>query len=140
MLYFWIILLILVILVPIAIRTYALRPGAVRRWRRSVQEPLSEYELAFLFHWQARNLALFVIFAVTGVADAILTGLRLLGGSTPMILWFIFVLLGITGLVHHFLARCPRCSMHIGIQGNLLLPERCHRCRVAFRRSSTTVE
>lgn len=129
---FWILLLILVIVAPLLGRAYALRPGAVRRWRRNPPKPLSDSEITRLRRWQTRNILLFVFFAVIGIADAILTGLRVLNGSLAIIVWFVFILLGITSMGHHFHTRCPNCGMLIGVQGNLLLPKKCQRCRVGF--------
>ena len=44
MLQFWILLIVLVIAAPLLARAYAMRPGAVRRWRRNapVMETVSE--------------------------------------------------------------------------------------------------
>lgn len=116
-------------------RWFELRPWARRAWQRRAQAPLGEAELRALYAWERRNLAWFIAFAVVGAADAVLTALRWLSGSPAMILWLVFVLLGVAGLAHHFSGRCPRCQMRLGVQSNLLLPQRCARCRVELRRS-----
>jgi hypothetical protein len=134
--YFWAVLLVAVIALPVGLRLIAMRPWEVRKWRRSQQPALKRADLKRLSDWQTRNLVLFITCAVVGVVDAVVLGLGLLEGSLRSILWGIFILSGVVGLMNHFSMRCPRCSMLVGLQSNLLLPENCKRCRVAFQPKS----
>jgi hypothetical protein len=130
---FWIVLIMVLTLLPIAVRAFALRPGAVRRWRAGEQPPLAGSQLADLAWWQKMNIALFVLFLLAFVASLMVSLYHLLPLGATQVLFAMYIGLGLSGLVHHFTTRCPRCKMNIGVQTSLVLPERCERCQVKLR-------
>lgn len=63
-----------------------------------------------------------------------------LASSVPeqawIVRWVVFLILPaivIGGVVLQFSVRCPRCSMLLGLQSNLGLPDVCERCGVPLR-------
>ena len=128
-----IVLLLIVLLAPQALRAYSLRSAALRRWRRTPPQPLTKDTLAELAWWQTWNITLLVVFLLFFIAALIVSWFRLLPLTGIQLIIAVYIAFGLGGLLHHFSRRCPRCGMNIGVQSSLLLPERCERCNVVFR-------
>lgn len=128
-----IVLLLIILLAPQALRAYSLRSAALRRWRNASVQPLPADVLAELAWWQTWNITLFVVFLLCFVAALLVSWFHLLPLTGIQLIIAVYIAFGLGGLLHHFSRRCPRCGMSIGVQSSLLLPERCERCQVNFK-------
>ncbi len=125
--------LLLILFGPQALRLWYLRASALRRWRASPPQPLKRDVLAELSWWQTWNVFLFIAFLLLFVAALLVSWFHLLPITGIQLIIAVYVALGLSGLLHHFTRRCPHCGMNIGVQSSLLLPERCERCQVNFK-------
>ena len=126
---------VIAILVIRGMRKRALTDEEKERWAKSRPAPVPAAELDRLLRWQ-RNMrlvaisTLFYLGAMVGFASA-------LPPEAMLLRWVAFLILPalvIGGVVLQFSVRCPRCSMHLGLQTSLGLPETCERCGAALRK------
>ena len=124
------------VLVPfllVGLRRYALRPAATARWKQTPPAPLTAGALCQLAAWQRHNLLLFAAFVVLGLGGGLLSWTGLAKNGMGLIVFAVFLLVGLLGLAHHFSAKCTRCGLCIGVQNSLVLPCTCLRCGVTLR-------
>jgi hypothetical protein len=116
-------------------RRRALSADEIARWKQGHPAPLSAADLERLQRWQ-RNMrivavgTLFYVGVMVGFASA-------LPEEAMVLRWIAFLILPamiVAGVVLQFSVRCPRCSMHIGLQTSLGVPQTCERCGVPFRK------
>ncbi|NLB06769.1 MAG: hypothetical protein GX835_07375 [Desulfobulbaceae bacterium] len=115
------------------LRRYALRPAATDRWEQTPPAPLTAGALLQLAAWQRLNLLLFAAFVVLGLGGGLRSWTGLAKNGMGLIVFAVFLLVGLLGLAHHFSAKCPRCGLRIGVQNSLVLPCTCLRCGVTLR-------
>lgn len=116
-------------------RRRALSAEEIARWRQTRPGPLTAADLERLQRWQRsmRVVAvatLFYVGVMVGFASA-------LPEEAMILRWIAFLILPamiVAGVVLQFSVRCPRCSMHLGLQTSLGVPENCERCGVSLRR------
>ena len=117
----------------VGLRRYALRPAATARWKQTPPAPLTAGALLQLAAWQRLNLLLFAAFVVLGLGGGLLSWTGLAKNGMGLIVFAVFLLVGLLGLAHHFSAKCPRCGLRIGVQNSLVLACICLRCGVTLR-------
>ncbi len=118
--------------VVLIFRQICLRPSKLLKWRNLELAPLNDTEILKLHRWQKLDLILFFSFVSMGIISAVLTWTKVVSDQVSYILYCCFLLIGFSGLFHHFLRKCPRCKMNLGIQRNLLLPKYCLRCSADY--------
>ena len=124
------------VLVPfllVGLRRYALRPAATARWKQAPPAPLTGGALWQLAGWQRHNLLLFAAFVILVLGGGLIHWTGLAKNGMGLIVFAVFLLVGLLGLAHHFSAKCPRCGLRIGVQNSLVLPCICLRCGVTLR-------
>jgi hypothetical protein len=87
---------------------------------------------------QRRQRQLVLAFAAALALFAFLLTVDLTVGIPPGATPYAYVSLGLLASAAawvQFSAKCPNCGARIGFQSRLILPERCARCGVSFRRS-----
>jgi hypothetical protein len=117
------------------LRKRTLSAEEIARWGKARQVALQPAELERLRRWQ-RNMRI--------IALATLFYLGMMVGLTSslpeearIVRWIAFLILPamvVAGMALQFSVRCPRCSMHLGLQTSLGLPEKCERCGVSLRK------
>lgn len=116
-------------------RRRALSAEQVSRWRQGRPAPLTSADFDRLMRWQRRMRivamsTLFYVGVMVGFASA-------LPEEAMLLRWIAFLILPamiVSGVALQFSARCPRCSMHLGLQTSLGVPTTCERCGVALRK------
>jgi len=116
-------------------RRSALSAEEIARWRQTRPGPLPVADLERLQRWQRsmRVVAvatLFYVGVMVGFASA-------LPAEAMILRWIAFLILPamvVAGVALQFSVRCPRCSMHLGLQTSLGVPESCERCGVSLRK------
>ena len=119
----------------VGLRRYALRPAATARWKQTPPAPLTAGALCQLAAWQRHNLLLFAGFVVLGLGGGLLSWTGLAKNGMGLIVFAVFLLVGLRGLAHHSSAKCLRCGLRIGVQNSLMLPCTCLRCGVTLRQA-----
>jgi hypothetical protein len=114
-------------------RLVYLLPPYAKRWWGKVQSPLTERERERLHIWELRTVTWLILFILLWVLLAYLVWTERLDNTTAVGYANLVLIFGLSGLIHHFWAFCPRCKMNIGVQTALLLPKRCRRCKVALK-------
>jgi hypothetical protein len=117
------------------LRKRALSAEEISRWAKARPAPLAAADLERLQRWQRimRIVAIATLFylgMMVGFASA-------LPQDAVALRWVAFLILPalvIGGVTLQFSVRCPRCSMLIGLQTSLGLPETCERCGVSLRK------
>jgi hypothetical protein len=126
---------VVAIVVIYLLRKRALSAGEIARWAKARPAPLQPADLERLRQWQ-RNMriialaTLFYLGMMVGLTSA-------LPEEARIVRWIAFLILPamvIGGVVLQFSVRCPRCSMHLGLQTSLALPKTCERCGVSFHK------
>ena len=98
------------------------------------ERSLTEAELQRLNRWQKRMVATFIL-AMSLIV--IFVPLKLVMGLTLEVEYFIgviFIVLALAGAVLQFSEKCPNCGARIGFQSRLILPPRCAKCKISFRK------
>ena len=117
----------------VGLRRYALRPAATARWEQTPPPPLTGGALCQVAAWQRHNLLLFAAFVILVLGGGLIHWTGLAKNGMGLIVFAVFLLVGLRGLAHHFSAKCPRCGLRIGVQNSLMLPCTCLRCGVTLR-------
>ncbi len=116
------------------LRKQALAENETARWKHGHPAPLTAEDFGGLLRWQKkmRLTALAVLFylgMMVGLASSV-------PAEAWIVRWVVFLILPaivIGGVVVQFSVRCPRCSMLLGLQSSLGIPDVCERCGVPLR-------
>jgi len=117
-----------------ALRKRTLSESEIARWKKAHPAPLAAEEFGSLRRWQRKM-------RLTALAILFYLGMMVgLASSVPdeawIVRWVVFLILPaivIAGVVIQFSVRCPRCSMPLGLQSSLGIPDVCERCGVPLR-------
>jgi hypothetical protein len=120
-----------------AFRKRALSEIEVKRWQHTRPALLGAEELTVLQRWQTKmRLAALAILFYVGVMVGLTSSIP---DEARIVRWIAFLILPaivIAGVVLQFSVRCPRCSMLLGLQTSLGIPDVCERCGVSLRAKS----
>jgi hypothetical protein len=117
------------------LRKRALSPEETARWAGTRPAPLQPIEQERMLRWQRnmRLIALATLFYV-GMMVGLTSALPEEAWVARWIAFMILPAMVVGGVVLQFSVRCPRCSMHIGLQTSMGLPPACERCGVSLRK------
>jgi hypothetical protein len=99
-------------------------------------QSLSPAQLRQLQLWQKKMLGTFLpamLIVIIGVPIKLAFGLA---PELEFLLGSMFVILAIAGAIIQFSQKCPNCGARIGLQSRLLLPAKCAKCKISFRKPS----
>ncbi|MFH1428758.1 MAG: hypothetical protein ABIH39_03335 [Candidatus Margulisiibacteriota bacterium] len=102
----------------------------------SNKEQLTKAQLAQLKKWQ-KNMIIYFIAFLSGLGLLLLVGLTIgFSKSAETILTIAWVIFLLSGVYIQFAEKCPRCGYRIGFQSRLILPPKCAKCGVSYKKAA----